>query len=467
MAKHDELFNAFLHNIEPNAKAVAHAVEAHTRVRGCLENESSLAEVITDSFLYGSYKRHTAVGDIKDVDIVILTNLDTDDPDNEPQKVLRRFKAALGHCYENPETAYQRRSIRVNDPLPDEDGVELTLDIIPAVVQITKSGPLLVPDREAKCWIPSHPRGHLNFTSNLNSDKVGQGRYVPLVKIMKWWWKHQCETKQPDIERPKPKGFWVECLTGENFDSSQTEWADHFITVLTNISNRYSNASAVPSLQDPGLPEEIIKTSMTLEEFQFFLDCVNKNLAIAIQARDEDDSLHSSELWREIFGEKFPLFDPEEGEETREAAAKVALSSTSHAKPLPWPVQLRKKAKVGLNAYVYPGSGNPGGLNSNGRILKPGLEIKFVASTGYRGEYEIYWQVVNTGEHAKTEGGLRGDFFQGRDRNRKTDPYHPLVNWEITQYTGKHWIECFIVQNGVCVGRSGRFYVNVKNPSFS
>ncbi|GAB4574713.1 MAG: hypothetical protein Kow0077_22660 [Anaerolineae bacterium] len=466
MGKLNSLFDTFLSNLEPDTKAVNHAVEAHTYVRDCLQTDSKLAEVITGSFLYGSYKRHTAVGDIKDVDIVILADLDTTDPDNDPQKVLRRFKAALGECYEDPETAYQRRSIRVDEPLPDHDGVELTLDIIPAVVQTTADDPLLVPDRDLKEWIPSHPRGHLKHTTKLNSEECSQGRYVPLVKMMKWWWKYQCEVKQPDVERPKPKGFWVECLTGENFDPTQKDWADHFITVLTNISLKYSGISAVPTLLDPGLPGEIIKTSMSLEEFQFFLECVNESLKLAIAARDEIDNLQSSELWRQVFGEMFPLHDPEEAEETRKAASALALSSISHAKQLPWPFQPQKKAKVRLDAYVYKDSVRTGGLNSNGRVLQNGLRIKFIASTRYRGDYEVYWQVVNTGEHARREGGLRGDFFKGRNRDNSLSK-NPLVNWESTQYTGKHWIECFIVKDGICVGRSGRFYVNVRNPNFS
>lgn len=459
------LFETFLSNVEPDARAVSHAIEAHTHVRECLEGDSALSKSVIGSFLYGSYKRHTAVGDIKDVDIVILTDLDTNDNDNEPSNVLRRFRTALSECYENPKTAYQRRSVRVDDPLPDEEDVELTLDIIPAVIQTTKDGPVLVPDREASLWIPSHPRGHLTYTTQLNSEDCSQGRYVPLVKMMKWWWKHHCQIEQPDVERPKPKGFWVECLTGENFDPTQTVWADHFITVLSNISTQYSDASVVPDLKDPGLPEETIKTNMSLEEFQIFLEAVNESLALAIAARDEADPLKSSETWRQIFGDAFPLHDPEEAEETRKSASVVPLSNTSHVERPRWDMQLQKKAKVQLDAYVYRGKTKTGGLNSNGRILPSGLNLKFVASTRCRGNYEVYWQVVNTGAHASREDGLRGDFFKSRDPEGNPSHY-PLVTWEHTQYTGKHWIECFIIQDNKCVGRSGRFYVNVRNPEY-
>ncbi len=52
--------------------------------------------------------------------------------------------------------------------------------------------------------------------------------------------------------------------------------------------------------------------------------------------------------------------------------------------------------------------------------------------------------------------GLRGEIFRG-DKLRV----------EHSLYTGKHWIECFIVTNeGVCIARSGRFYVIFLNPRF-
>jgi hypothetical protein len=466
MAKLNGLFEEFLSRINPDEKAVEYAIDAHEPVRECLEKQDEFKQYVEGSFLYGSYKRYTAVGDIKDVDIVILTNFDIDDEENTPQKVLRKLKDALARCYDDPENPqYQRRSIRIDDPLPDNEEVEMTLDIIPAVVVTGKDEPLRVPDRVVKEWIWSHPKGHLEHTTRLNSDEYGKKRFVPLVKIMKWWWKYQCEVKQPDVERPKPKGFWVECLTGENFGTSQTAWADHFIAVLQSISDKYTDADEVPELQDPGLENNTIKTNMTLKEFEVFMETVNENLGLAILARDASDKLKSSELWREIVGDKFPLYDAEESEETRSASKSLALSDYSHAQPLPWPEQLKKRYKVRLDAYLYSGKRRLSGINSNGRVIFSDLRIKYVARTGARGDYEVFWQVVNTGKHAKEDNGLRGDFFEAKlsDGNQSSNP---LVNWEYSRYTGKHWIECFIVKDDVCVGRSGRFYVNIKNLNY-
>ena len=93
MSKLNSLFAQYLSNIEPDDDAVTYAQEAHKPVRNCLEKDDAFSKYVESTFLYGSYRRRTAVGDIKDVDIVVLTNFDTTDEANSPQKVLRKLKA--------------------------------------------------------------------------------------------------------------------------------------------------------------------------------------------------------------------------------------------------------------------------------------------------------------------------------------------------------------------------------------
>src|ERR1044071_980421 len=112
MTKLNALFDKFLQNIEPDEKMVNHAHNAHDPVRDFLENDEAFGQYVEDTFLYGSYKRNTAVGDIKDVDIVVLTNFDTESEEFTPQKVLRKLKSALARHYGDQDNQeYQRRSI--------------------------------------------------------------------------------------------------------------------------------------------------------------------------------------------------------------------------------------------------------------------------------------------------------------------------------------------------------------------
>jgi len=462
MTKLNKEFNAFKSNIEPDIKAVEYAVDAHTRVRNCLEQDEEFAEFFDDTFLYGSYKRHTAVGGIKDVDIVVLTKFDPSNPEHTPNFVLRRLKAALARCYDTPDfLEYQRRSIRVDDPLPDEDDAELTLDVIPAVAVNGNYEPLLVPDKIQKEWIWSHPRGHLGYTTYLNSDDHGKGKYVPLVKMIKWWWKYQCELHQPDVERPKPKGFWVECLTGIHFDKAKTDWADHFIAVLEGIVDAYADVEDPPELPDPGLQDETIKTNMTMGEFRIFLNIASISLDLARTARYEEDKLKSSEMWREIFGEEFPLYGGEEAVAETKALSIIRLGDTSHKQELRWPMASQSKYKVRINAYLYYNRYQKGGYNSNRRAIYPGFDIKYLAWTNVKRFDDIQWRIVNTGEHAHREDGLRGGFVSSSLLNGEPS-LDKREHWEQTAYSGKHWIECFVIKDGVCVCRSSRFYVNLK-----
>lgn len=461
MMKHSELFSTFLSNIEPDEEARRYAQEAHIRVRANLEKNPNFKQYVVGSFLYGSYKRETAVGDIKDVDIVILTSFDIKDKENTPTKVLRKLKAALVRFYENPDAIeYQRRSIRVDEPLPERPEISLTLDLIPAVAVNGEDKPLHVPDRESKKWVESHPKGHIENTTALN--KKSDGHFVRLVKIIKWWWKYQCEVHHPNKKRPKPKGFWLECLVAQHFNPELTSHAEHFIHVLESVVKEYGSSKSVPKLKDPGLPNQAITTSLSPKEFEVFMDIVRESLEVAQKALTESDKTISSQLWRDVFGDAFPLYD-DETKETQLEATKMVLSNTSHAEKPKW--EMQKQGKVRIDAYLYKEGLFLGGINSydvqdkKRRTISKGVTVKFVINTRIPDGYKVHWQVVNTGEHARISEGLRGDIFPSLDRD-------PKIHRETTLYHGKHYIECFLVKDGICVARSGKFFISVNYPNW-
>lgn len=82
--------------------------------------------------------------------------------------------------------------------------------------------------------------------------------------------------------------------------------------------------------------------------------------------------------------------------------------------------------------------------------------LRFEAQTNVLMPYEVHWQVVNTGEEALKANGLRGGFYKG---TAETDSH---IRKEETLYSGRHWIECFIVKDRVCWARSGEFVVNIE-----
>lgn len=448
MATLESTFDDFLSKIEPSKKAKEYAQDAHTPIRVHLEKDEEFKEYFQSSFLYGSYRRNTAIGNIKDVDIVVLTDFDPDTV--APDVALQTLKEAIGRYYKLPDNEeLQSRSVRVNDPLPDEK-TEMTLDIIPAIPLGGEDDPILVPDREIQEWKQSNPKAHLRRVSELNAVEYSDGRFVPLVKMMRWWWSFQSKQRKPEEEKVRPKGFWLECLTGEVFDPSKETWAEHFVSVLEAISQRYKPNTGVPALNDPGLPGVPISTGMSQEEFNFFLEVVDETLVLAKGALAETDEAQSLLGWGEIFGDYFPI---ETSAGTKQEV--LALGDTSHEQTPPWPRNVVYSVNI-TKCMVKSGFLSNREIVSGGTLTN-GHGIEYHAQTNVPEPYEVYWQVVNTGPHAQSDSALRGGF------DNPKNPHKPLRQAESSSYTGKHWIRCFIVKNGYLVAESNRFYINVFN----
>lgn len=85
-------------------------------------------------------------------------------------------------------------------------------------------------------------------------------------------------------------------------------------------------------------------------------------------------------------------------------------------------------------------------------------DLRFHAETDTPKPFDVFWQVVNTGEEATKANGLRGEIFPAKSAGAGgLNTSHD----ESTLYTGTHWIESFIVKQGVCVARSDKFYVKI------
>lgn len=133
-----------------------------------------------------------------------------------------------------------------------------------------------------------------------------------------------------------------------------------------------------------------------------------------------------------------------------------ALADASHCQPPSFRELIDPKASVRITGDVYRGIGSRKKLwKLTDRSVPKGIALRFVISTNVRKPYEVRWQVVNTGNEARAVGGLRGGF--------DPLPYDSGdIRWEETAYAGTHWIEAFIIKNGVCVARSKPFYVRVR-----
>ncbi|WP_328701904.1 MULTISPECIES: nucleotide-binding domain-containing protein [Bacillus amyloliquefaciens group] len=79
--------------------------------------------------------------------------------------------------------------------------------------------------------------------------------------------------------------------------------------------------------------------------------------------------------------------------------------------------------------------------------LDKNLSLYFKVRTSASEPYEVYWKVKNRGDAAERVDQIRGEIFKGLYPEK-------TFHQESTSFSGNHYVECYIIKNGECVGKS-------------
>ena len=410
-------FEVFLENIKLTAAQREDAVTKYTGVCKALHDyyypDSKYDG--TAKLLIGSYGKHTNIRPARDIDVIFMIPPDRfsqydDNTSNKQSQLLNDVKCILEETYPNtPIRAFGK--VVVVEFAETKHNVEL----LPAWEY--SDGTFCIPNSEGGgSWERWDPRREMKRISESDAETHKTRSLIRMVKK----WSENCTAKVKSFEIEEwVMGFFAGGVSPER----------DFPEMLKQFFG-YAVSTAV----DPDLKSHL-KTALN-------------RATKACEFEADDDLEGAADEWRKIFGNDFPaaLWKAAMSEE-----AMPPLADHSHCEPLKWPLAQTATVRVDAGVYDAGKKNKLGGLNSDGRNLPPGLRLRYQARTAARGPLDYYWQVVNTGPAARADGGLRGTIFSGEE-----------VQWESTKYPGKHWIECFLIQGNVCIGRSGRFFVNIK-----
>ncbi|PLS76898.1 MAG: hypothetical protein CYG59_26675 [Chloroflexi bacterium] len=135
---------------------------------------------------------------------------------------------------------------------------------------------------------------------------------------------------------------------------------------------------------------------------------------------------------------------------SRTAPQVPALGNTRHMQAPEYPERTLYNAQ--LRGTVHKGRSS---WPLSERSVPKAIQLQFKLHTTTPPPFTVRWQVVNTGVEAQLAHQLRGDFYD-------SEPSNQLVRWEPTAFSGTHWVEAFVIKNGVCVARSGKKMVKVR-----
>ncbi|MBP9851730.1 MAG: nucleotidyltransferase domain-containing protein [Candidatus Pacebacteria bacterium] len=268
---------------------------------------------------------------------------------------------------------------------------------------------------------------------------------VPVIRLAKIWaHRNKIEIKTFILEL-----FIVEIL---NDSKTKDDLEKSFLIVIEAMKDRFNSIQII----DPANTNNIVSKLME--------PTAKTAVVYAAEGAYEqiEDSNNLSD-WKSIFCDTSKEnITPVVIENSRD----LALSDFSHRQDLSdegivdygtYPCSVEIKAEIWFRGpHDKKINRRSHGFVNSKTLIPTWHEIDYTATTDAPMPYDIYWQVVNTGMHASQKNGLRGEIFPGE-----------RVRTEHTLFHGVHWIECFIVsKEGVCIARSGPFYVAFRNPNF-
>lgn len=302
-------FIELLGDIEPSPTTIQRASAAHTAVRDHLWAEPSFKDRMVDDFLVGSYFRDTALRpqtignevERPDVDIAIVTNHKQHDT---PDDVLNGLCRSLRKNFQVERI--NKRSVHLISP-------GAVMDVVPLI----RNGPaFLIPDRDSGGWLDTNPPYHTQW-SEVQNKKFG-GRFIPTVKLTKWW-------RRQNPTGKRPKGFANEVLVAMHAPPLVAHYGEAFAQFLENVAATYgtaADASIKPFIPDPAFPvTNDVLSKCTLPQWKAFIEKVRVHAHYARRAQATSELDEATLLWKRVFGDRF---------RSTEASAKVS-SSYSYA----------------------------------------------------------------------------------------------------------------------------------------
>ena len=138
--------------------------------------ESSLK--VLDSFLTGSYSRHTMIAPLKeaDIDIFIILHPDYYEPSGQAN-LLDRVKRVLKNTYpKTPDVSRNGQAVTIQF-------TDFVVDVVPAFRR--EGGGYWIPNSARQAWIATDPKKHVEILGEANAKHNDD--LVPLIKMVKGW----------------------------------------------------------------------------------------------------------------------------------------------------------------------------------------------------------------------------------------------------------------------------------------
>jgi len=260
-------------------------------VRGVVERDLT----VLDSFLTGSYSRHTMIAPLKEADIDIFIVLDSsyyyhyNNQNGGQAGLLDLVKRTLRKTYtRTPDISRNGQAVTIRFK-------DFVVDVVPGFYR--KDGGFLIPNSINQNWISTDPKKHVSIISQANSSHSGD--FIPLVKMIKCWNKN--------INRFFGS-FHLEVLALQILENVTIS---NFPSGMRYFFDKGRNLISKKNLDPAGYGGDVGSYINTQEKINDAVGKFQRAYEISLKAEEYDsngNTQYATDYWIKIFDDYFPAY---------------------------------------------------------------------------------------------------------------------------------------------------------------
>ncbi len=416
--KTSEIFDGLLTNLKlDNDDALTSRRDEIAKV---LNKEfRGLVDATNNRLMVGSYGRFTAIRGISDLDLLYFlpsSLWDTYKGEGGPSDVLSRTRNAI-------QARYTTTSVKVDRLVVVVQFQNFKFEVQPVFEQ--EDGSFQYPDTYSKSWKVTKPRAEIEAIGTYDSMTTGNLR--KLCKMTRAWKNKHGVAMGGLLIDTLAYNFFQKTT---DFDTVTTAGYDlmvrDFFKFLAD-EDVHDHYQALGSNQDVKVKKKFQGKAKTAYE-------------LCLEAIEAEGKSSANKKWKKVFGRPVPVADT-----TKEAASAYSFRNTEEFIEDKYPVDVRYP--LSIDCTVTQDGFRPNTLRdmlTRNIWLRPQKTLDFnITECGVREPYMIKWKVLNRGDEAERRDAIRGSIL---DQDSKT-------HRESTSFRGEHYVECYIIKDGVVVAR--------------
>ena len=379
----------------------------------------------------------------------------------------------------------------------EDDGVGFHMDILPSVAEnslLARPQSIAATNKDQEnnySWTTSNPKGFAEWFYERNGTAFEQAKLTqkqrifnsqrqlynsiddvpnihvktPLQRAIQLLKRHRdVRFSQSDIEAFKPISMIITVLAAKTYNNEPTiyETLRNLISALNQHSHQISNNFVFNDYYARNTYTLITRTS----DGKWFIPNPTNPGENFADRWHEDNNARANAFFQWVGWLRDDFINIGNFiEEDKFTKALVDVYKPTNLPALTFNVPHKEQLRYPIVANIYSADIKASYKTNiswkefqSGQPLLKGKELKFKIKTNVPAPFDVYWQVVNTGQEAANVGQLRGEISP--QSNTASDE---IYRTESTSYTGDHWVEGFVIKDGVCVAKTGEFVVRVRD----